>query len=255
MLGTTARKAALVVAGSELKRNFPIEPLRADSRVLRAFLWQLDAGGRVLLAFPTGLVLPLAVLGYAALRRGRFSTPAPMAAASLPAWVAAGFAVGMVVFFPATRYRVAAIALALPYAAIGGIVVWNAVRGRARPSWGIVLAALAVLLFVNAVAPNVYRHRDRDLAEHRYYEARFAMQRLARSEDPALESALVSNAEAAMRLDPTYPEPVELLVAFYLTRDLAKARTRFEAFSEMVPADSEGRLLLERVLRQLEAGG
>jgi len=254
MLATAARKVAQVVAGSELKRNFPIEPLRADSRLLRAFLWPLEAGGRVLFAFPTGLVLPLAALGFAVLRRGRFPTLAPAAAASLPAWVAAAFAVGMVVFFPATRYRVTAVALALPYAAIGGIALWNAIRGRARLGWAVALGSFAVLLFVNAVASNVHRHPDRDLAEQRYYEARYAMQQLARGEDPALEAVLVSKAEAAMRLDPTYPEPVELLAAFYLTRDLAKARAHFEDFSAMVPADAEGRLLLERVLRQLETG-
>jgi len=255
LLRTTARKALITVSGNETKRNFPIDPLREDSRLLRLFLWQVEALGRVAVAFPTGVVLPLAFLGFAAVRRGRFDGRVSSRDASLPAWIACALAAGMVVFFPASRYRVTAVALSLPYAAVAAVAAWDALARRRRPSLRTGVAFAFTWVFVNAVATQAYRHPDRDRAEDLYYEARWAMQRTARTSDPRLEAALEARATEAMRIDPTYPEPVELLAAFYMTRDLPRARVLFDRFSEMVPADAEGRVLLERILRRLEQQG
>ena len=123
------RKLGLLVAGTEIPRNQEIYPARAWSPVLRGLLWKVPG-----LAFPFGLLLPLAVVGVGVAWRR-----APMLAVAL---VLLGLAV--VAFFVTARYRAPMVALLALFAAAG--VRWAIVEasGRAR----IAAAVVAVVLYL-----------------------------------------------------------------------------------------------------------
>ena len=122
-----ARKIGLLVAGGEIPRNQEIYPARAWSPVLRGLLWKAPG-----LAFPFGLLLPLAVVGLGVAWR-----QAPVLAASL---VLLGFTV--VAFFVTARYRAPMVPLLALFAAAG--VRWAIVEatGRARVAAAVVAAAV-----------------------------------------------------------------------------------------------------------------
>jgi 4-amino-4-deoxy-L-arabinose transferase-like glycosyltransferase len=255
----TTKKLLLALSASEPKRNFPIYSLRESSWALYALLWELTAFGFVLFAFPGGLVLPLAVLGFGIVRRGGIGSRLPGGGTALPGWVALFHLVGMVVFFPTARYRVPALTLLLPYAAAMAVFLWDGLRYRAKPgarmrTRGALPAAAVVLLFVlvNPVASNVLRHSIRDRAEHHYYEARWAAQRLRLSETADLEAQLTARATEANRLDPTYPEPVELLAMYYLVRDPTRSVALFARLEELLPENPKIQKLL-RDTREMRA--
>ena len=119
-------------AATEIPRNQEIYPARAWSPVLRVLLWKVPG-----LAFPFGLLLPLAVVGLGVAWRR-----APVLAASV---VLLGLAVAA--FFVTGRYRAPLVPLLALFAAAG--VRWAAVEasGRARVGAGVV--AVAVYLVAN----------------------------------------------------------------------------------------------------------
>jgi 4-amino-4-deoxy-L-arabinose transferase-like glycosyltransferase len=131
-LALQARKLRLLLGGAEIPRNQEIYPARAWSPVLRALLWKVPW-----LAFPFGLLLPLAVVGLGAAWRR-----APVLAASV---VLLGFIVAA--FFVTARYRAPLIPLLALFAAAA--VRWAAVE--ARPASRVIAGgvALAAYLLVN----------------------------------------------------------------------------------------------------------
>ena len=135
-------------AATEIPRNQEIYPARAWSPVLRALLWKVPG-----LAFPFGLLLPLAVVGLVAAWRR-----APILAASV---VLLGLTVAA--FFVTARYRAPLIPLLALFAAAG--VRWAAVEasGRARLAAGVV--ALGTYLLAN-LGQGPMPHRMNADAEH-----------------------------------------------------------------------------------------
>ncbi len=128
-----ARKLYLLLAGNEIPRNQEIYPARAYSPVLRALLWKIPG-----LAFPFGLLMPIAVLGlWVGARR------APMLAAIVLAYAAAVLA-----FFITARYRVPLIPFLLLFAAEG--VRWF-LRDASRGAKAASLAAMAVLFLLGNI--------------------------------------------------------------------------------------------------------
>jgi 4-amino-4-deoxy-L-arabinose transferase-like glycosyltransferase len=129
-LGLQARKVRLLLGGTEIPRNQEIYPARAWSPVLRALLWKVPG-----LAFPFGLLLPLAVVGLGVAWRR-----APVLAASV---ILLGLTVAA--FFVTARYRAPLIPLLGVFAAAG--VRWAAVEasGRARTIAGGVAVAAYLL--------------------------------------------------------------------------------------------------------------
>jgi 4-amino-4-deoxy-L-arabinose transferase-like glycosyltransferase len=127
-----ARKLRLLVGGAEIPRNQELYPARAWSPVLRVLLWKVPG-----LAFPFGLLLPLAAVGLGVAWRR-----APVLAASV---VLLGLAVAA--FFVTGRYRAPLVPLLALFAAAG--VRWAAVEAsvRARVAAGVV--AVAVYLLAN----------------------------------------------------------------------------------------------------------
>jgi tetratricopeptide (TPR) repeat protein len=146
-LALMVRKAGLFLRGDEIARNQEIYPFRQSSRLLRALLWIRG------LAFPTGILLPLGVAGMATILFGGRRRPGwPFAADSTDpsstratrergiGTAGAGFGAGdlallvvvyalaVILFFPASRYRVPVLPPLLVFAG-AGIAAWiDAVR-------------------------------------------------------------------------------------------------------------------------------
>jgi 4-amino-4-deoxy-L-arabinose transferase-like glycosyltransferase len=129
-LALQAWKLRLLAGGNEIPRNQEIYPVRAWSPVLRALLWKVPG-----LAFPFGLVLPLAVVGLGVTWRR-----APVLAAAV---VLLGLAVAA--FFVTGRYRAPLVPLLALFAAAG--VRWLLVEARppARVAAGVVAGAVYLL--------------------------------------------------------------------------------------------------------------
>ena len=126
------RKLRLLAGGAEIPRNQELYPARAWSPVLWVLLWKVPG-----LAFPFGLLLPLAAVGLGVAWRR-----APVLAASV---VLLGLAVAA--FFVTGRYRAPLVPLLAVFAAAG--VRWAAIEasGRARVAAGAV--AVGVYLLAN----------------------------------------------------------------------------------------------------------
>lgn len=131
-LALQARKLRLLLGGTEIARNQEIYPARAWSPVLRALLWKVPG-----LAFPFGLLLPLAVVGLGVAWRR-----APVLAAAV---ILLGLTVAA--FFVTARYRAPLIPLLALFAAAG--VRWAAVEARPRARATAAVVAVAVYLLAN----------------------------------------------------------------------------------------------------------
>jgi tetratricopeptide (TPR) repeat protein len=126
------RKLRLLLAGTETLRNQEIYPARAWSPVLRVLLWKVPG-----LAFPFGLLLPLAVIGLGVAWR------------QAPALAAAVILLGLTVtaFFVTARYRAPLVPLLVLFAAAG--VRWAAVEASPRARRGAGAVALGAYLLAN----------------------------------------------------------------------------------------------------------
>lgn len=141
-------KLADVFNGFEVPRN--LDPYGELGRTALTASMLFEQG----LRFPFGLVLPLAVLGAASLWRA----PGSARAARDTVLFVVLNAVGIALFFPSGRYRLA-LALALVPLAIAGLAAAlrtvRAAAARALPARGALAAALAVLAaaFANLMPP------------------------------------------------------------------------------------------------------
>jgi len=126
------RKIGLLLQGNEIPRNQEIYPTRTWSPVLRALLWKAPG-----IAFPFGLLLPLAVVGL-----GVAGRRAPVLAASV---VLLGLTV--VAFFVTARYRAALVPLLALFAAAA--LRWAVVEASPRARLAAAGAATAVYMLAN----------------------------------------------------------------------------------------------------------
>lgn len=128
-LQRTAEKLYYALHGREIRRNQDIGTLREASPILRALLW--EAG----LCFPFGLLLPLALIGFA--RRRRETDIRILAGTALV------YALGVALFFVASRYRLPLVLLLIPIAVDQALQSWTE---RARARGPLALLAAGVLL-------------------------------------------------------------------------------------------------------------
>lgn len=126
-----AHKAVQFWSGDEIERNQEIYYWRKYSSVLTPMLWKWG------LAFPFGLVGPLALVGLAVYIRRE--------GLGLPAVVTLGYSLAVIAFFVTARYRLPVVPLLLLFATYGGH--WLYQRGRERTWWP---SALFVLLLLGA---------------------------------------------------------------------------------------------------------
>jgi tetratricopeptide (TPR) repeat protein len=141
------RKTLDLVAGREIPRNEDIYDYRRTSALLRALVWRFG------IAFPFGLVAPLAAAGVAVVFRGRAAGPARSGALLLLLYAGA-YALSILLFFPTDRYRLPIVpvlaifagaclgapaaawrARAVPVALALGLVAFNLDAMTPRESW------------------------------------------------------------------------------------------------------------------------
>ncbi len=208
-----ARKAFLFWHGEEIGRNQDIYFWRNYSPILATTLW------KNFVAFPFGLVGPLAVLGLIVAVRQR--------GISLPVTFTMVYALSVVAFFIMARYRVPLIPMLLVYAAYGGYSVIQAVRSEPRPTAALHVGVLALLITLSnhgvtrmdmAGDPLIHfnigtaHSRNRDLKQAR----------------PAYERAVAQ--------DSTYWEALFNLGSILgMQRDAAGASRIFERVTEALP--------------------
>lgn len=179
-----ALKAAQLLNGAEIARNSNLYAYRHDSLLLAALLWK--AG----IAFPGGLLIPLAIVG-AALDRRRWRER------FLPLSLLAALSAMMLVFFVTARYRAPMIFVLAIYAARAAELL---LARRREAGWRALRAPLAGLLVALVVCnlPIVAVH-----AEHGAYER--VNLGLLRAKSGRMGEAL-EQFEAAARIAPVSPQ-------------------------------------------------
>jgi 4-amino-4-deoxy-L-arabinose transferase-like glycosyltransferase len=256
-LALQARKFRLLAGGDEIPRNQEIYPVRAWSPVLRALLWKVPG-----LAFPFGLLLPLAAVGLGVAWRR-----APVLAGSV---VLLGLAI--VAFFVTGRYRAPLVPLLALFAAAG--LRWFVVEARPRARVAAGAVAVAVYLLSNLgqgrMPPRLNADAEQGLAhwlerEGRPAEALMLYERLAR-ESPSsfdawygvaqLAKALgePARADAALAriraLEPEFADTALLLARASLA---AGCGAEAEAFARRALALDERSELARTLLREAQA--
>ena len=127
-MGLLAAKTAQFWSGDEIERNQEMYYWRKYSSVLASTLWKWGV------AFPFGLVSPLALLGLIVYIRRR--------GVALPVIFVLGYSFAVISFFVAARYRLPIVPLLILFAAYGGN--WLCARWR-QQSWRQALLPTAVL--------------------------------------------------------------------------------------------------------------
>ena len=127
-----ARKTAEFWRGVEVGRNQPIYFWRRYSPLLAATLWKRG------IAFPFGVVAPLALVGIALALRRRDAV--------LGIGFVAIYGASVIAFFPGARYRIPVVPVLLVFAAYAGVRIHRGWRARRTGTWAPAAAAVAVLL-------------------------------------------------------------------------------------------------------------
>jgi 4-amino-4-deoxy-L-arabinose transferase-like glycosyltransferase len=251
------RKLGLLLQGNEIPRNQEIYPTRAWSPILRILLWKVPG-----LAFPFGLLLPLAVVGL-----GVAGRRAPLLAASV---VLLGLTV--VAFFVTARYRAPLVPLLALFGAAGAQWVVVEASPRARLAAAAVTAAVYVLANVGQgpMPSRMNPDAEQGLAhwlesEGRRREALVLYERLAH-EAPASFDAWYGVAQLATALgqpdkagtalarirglEPEFPDTALLLARAALA---AGCRPEAESFAARAAALDGGSDLARRLMAEAAA--
>lgn len=152
-LGRLGRKALLLCWGEELSNNVELYFFAHKTTALKLLLWKVG------IRFPWGVVLPLAVLGFAIVwqRRPEFTV--------LMLYII-GVAIPLLLFFVTARYRVPLVPVLLLFAsaAVARLpAVWQKI-GRRRKTIALALTAAAIVL----ANFNLLGYRT-DLGAHGYH--------------------------------------------------------------------------------------
>ena len=131
-MGLLAAKTAQFWRGDEIERNQEMYYWRKYSSVLAGTLWKWGV------AFPFGLVSPLALLGLLVYIRRQGIT--------LPVLFVLGYSFAVISFFVAARYRLPIVPLLILFAAYGGS--WLYARWRQRPLRQALLPTAVLVLLV-----------------------------------------------------------------------------------------------------------
>jgi Flp pilus assembly protein TadD/4-amino-4-deoxy-L-arabinose transferase-like glycosyltransferase len=150
-----AIKSADLLNGREIPRNLDPRGELGSTPLVRVLL--VEGPPR----FPFGIVLPLAVLGFAAClpgARGRFRQ-----ALAAVFWFVCLNAMGIVAFFPTSRYRLGPALALLPVALLGVLALKSWLDKKSKPRPVAVALALVALLWANLAptftGPDLSRER------------------------------------------------------------------------------------------------
>jgi len=225
------KKLFLFFNADELKRDYPIYPVRDYSRLMWATLWKWRGpGGLIGLGFPFGVVLPLAAVGWWALRRRGVRLPAVE-------MIVAGHFLANMMFFICSRYRIPLAPFFLLYAAAAvqwaiGERLWEAraMRLNGTP----LVAALAIFLFSNARLTPM-----KNLSDQSEYEFHLGyVCQMTRKPNEALECYL-----AALRADPELTEAHFFLGILYQD-SLGQSDKALEQFDWVLARDPDNMSVL-----------
>ena len=260
-LGLLAYKGYLFLRGDEIPRNRDLYFARNDSDLLSVLLWKKG------LAFPFGLVAPLALLGLFAVLRpepveGRSSEkssknspwvalsripsfprkressgerdgPQRLQTASEPegrllALFVACYALSVVLFFVTGRYRLPAVPVLLLFAACGVRVLWQ------RP-WPALAAVATLLIFCNVATAAMDREGD----AHEHYYLGYAY------EERDMPAHAGRHYRRAIARDSTFAEPLLALAALHGEDErYGKAIELYRRYLKTQPNDADVRFLL-----------
>jgi len=236
------KKFYLFLHADEIKRNYPIYPVRDYSRLMWALLWKWPGpGGALGLGFPFGLVLPLAAIGWWELRRKGIR----LVAVEL---VMAGHVAANLMFFICARYRVPLAPFFVLYAAAGvrwmiGERIWRPFALRLH--WRPLAVALAIFVISNSRLSPMNNPADR--SEYRF-DLGFVAQQTGKPQ-AALDYHL-----AALRDNPNNTEAHFFLGILYQDhlRQPAKALEQFDWVLERDPDNMQ--VLFNRALSLASLG-
>ena len=212
-----AKKVFLFWHGDEIGRNQDVYFWRNYSNILALTLWKWG------IAFPFGLVGPLALVGLLFCVRSRGLT--------LPIVFVAVYALGVIVFFVTGRYRVPVLPLLILFAAYGGYEIYGYLSRRDWARGGLVLACFGIFaLLANwQLAP---MNMAGGAAVHYNLGNGYARQ-------GKLDWARREVSEA-VRLDSTYWQAWNNLGALYgMQRNMPEARRIFEKVATANPQRPE----------------
>ena len=215
--GLLAYKGYLFLRGDEIPRNRDLYFARNDSSLLSILLWKKG------LAFPFGLIAPLALLGLFAFLRCSESPEG-----RLLALFVACYALSVVLFFVTGRYRLPAIPVLLLFAACGVRFLWH------RP-WPVLAAVAGLLVFCNLATGAM----DREGNAHEHYYLGYAY------EERDMPAHAARHYRRAIARDSTFAEPLLGLAALHGEAErYGKAMDLYRRYLKTQPHDVAVRFLL-----------
>ena len=204
-----ARKAAMFWHGREIPRNLDIYGWRDQSVLLRLAVWRAGV------AFPTGVLVPLAAVGALALRRRRDGL-------TLVAGVVA-FGLLVALYFPCSRYRVPVLPALVLLACVGAHAGCVAVQAR---RWRVVAGCVALALAAGVAAnwPVIWP------TDTIRYDAHL-WNAIGAAADGRQDMAFAKTCyETALRLDPLFADAqFNLGTVFARQKDGARAEACYQA--------------------------
>ena len=216
-LGLLAYKGYLFLRGDEIPRNRDLYFARNDSSLLSILLWKKG------LAFPFGLIAPLALVGLFAFLR----SPEPAEGRLLALFVAC-YALSVVLFFVTGRYRLPAVPVLLLFAACGVRALWH------RP-WPALAAFAALLVFCNVATGAMDLKGD----AHEHYYLGYAY------EERDMPAHAARHYRRAMARGPNFAEPLLALAALHgEAKRYGKAIDLYRRYLKTRPHDEDVRFLL-----------
>ena len=229
-----ATKTAELVHGNEISRDTSIDGARVDNAVLDWLIWKRGV------AFPSGLLIPLCLLGIAfAPKRSRQHVLILSALASQAVFVLA--------FFVTTRYRLALWTIAIPYAAYALVAAIGALRSWKRRGAFLAAGAAVALLVLS----------NHHLGQSPPHHAAFEYDHLGYVLDHAGQhDAAVRQWQSAVTIDPDYAAAHFQLAGHYAKQnDLTRAESHYVQGLRVAPMAFPVRLEYAKLLvRQARLG-
>lgn len=213
-LGMLATKLGELVQGSEISRDTSIEASRLDNHVLAWLIWRRG------LAFPSGLLIPLALVGIAFAPRRSVAQRLLLAAL-------ASQALFVLTFFVTTRYRLVLWTMAIPYAAWALVHAAHAAKTWTRP---VVFFAGALALLLLALSNRDQRPMPSRHAAFEYEHLGHVLDREGKHDEAARQW------QTAVALDPSYASAHFQLALYYTRRhDAQRAESHYVAGLQAAP--------------------
>ena len=214
-----AYKAYLFARGDEIPRNLDPYFARNHSQLLSLLLWKHG------LAFPFGLVAPLALIGlYAFVRSPTEQTPE----GRLLQLFAMSYAVSVVLFLVTARYRLPVVPVLLLFAACGVRALWT----LPRPA---LLSLPVLLLLCNAATGTMRTEGD----AHEHYWLGYAY------EEKGMPANAARHYRRALEFDPAFEEVLLSLAAIHGEAErYDKAIALYQRYLEHYPDEQGVRFLL-----------